>query len=101
MTYRREFTWYRQISPPTIAAQGYSPGESKPVTDGVEGLGFELVRAPALYDIGEFIVLDTVKDLLFVVFRVDEDGIPRALRAIELDKYEAIRVADEFKEASE
>lgn len=99
LTHRREFGWVRQIRRNTIVAEEFRTDEEKrEIVNGMEALGFEEVRAPALYDNGDFIVIDTVKDLSFAVCRVRGESVTK-LRDIPLDKYEAIRVADEFKEA--
>lgn len=72
--------------------------EKSVIVNGMESLGFEKVSGPPLYDNGDFIVIDTIKDLRFVVARVYAEGNIQEYRQVDLDKYEAIRVADEFKE---
>lgn len=100
MAQKREFGWVRQIRRNRVIADIYRTNEQKrEIVNGLEELGFEQVQAPALYDNDDFIVIDTVKDLMFAVCRVTRQGDVTKLRDIPLDKYEAIRVADEFKEA--
>jgi hypothetical protein len=79
----------------------FTDGTSKPVVQfGLEEMGLEHMTGPAPYDNGDFIVVDTVAHgLEWTVLRVQEDGTVSPMRVVPLDKYEAIRVADEFKEA--
>lgn len=63
-----------------------------------EALGIEKVVGEPLYDNGTFYVVDTVKDLQFAVLG-HHAGVSTLYRTIPLDKYEAIRVADELLEA--
>lgn len=96
----REFGWMRQIRASRLVPWGFTTTEEKQhIVNGMDDLGFEKVQGAPLYDNGDFVVIDTVKDLSFSVLRVWEDGSLSVMREIPLDKYEAIRVADEFKEA--
>lgn len=59
MTQQREFGWVRQIRRNGVIADIQRTDEQKrEIVNGLEELGFEEVRAPALYDNGEFIVID-------------------------------------------
>lgn len=96
----REVSWMRQRrAARAIAAVFMTPNEAREIVNGMDFLGFEKVTGPPLYDNGDFVVIDTVKDLSFSVMRVGEDGSLSLIREVSLDKYEAIKVADEFKEA--
>lgn len=64
-----------------------------------DSLGIERIHDFPLYDNGMFYVIDRVADLSFVVCMHHEDG-PQQMQTVDLDKYEAIRLADEYREAA-
>jgi hypothetical protein len=83
----REVGWYRHER---AMAMGPALGL------GVVDAGHELVTALPTYDNGAYYVIDTVKDLVWQVMSW-ETGRP--MREVRLDKYEAIRVADDLHES--
>lgn len=93
----RHVAWIRKERSASIQAS-FRPVSTKAHL-GMEDLGMELVTGAPLYDNGLFFVVDTVKDLEFTILWEDEHGHPREIRRVRLDKYEAIRIADEMKEA--
>lgn len=92
----RVVTWWRQEYRSTIPVATYCDLDAhKPIiVIDEEMLGLVKVTEPPAYDNGVFYVIDTIKDLKWAVLK---DG--HVYRTINLDKYEAIRVADEMKEA--
>ena len=95
----RQITWIRKFRRSTAVATGFSTDDEKrEILNAMECLGFEKVSGAPLYETKDFVVIDTVKDLDFAVLRVVDGGF-QTMREIPLDKYEAIRIADEFQEA--
>jgi hypothetical protein len=88
----------RQNAAPKINFWWAEAGTEKPVSTFAD-LGSEMVTGPPVYDNGVFFVLDTVKDCEWAVCVVEGFIIQKLRRTT--DKYEAIRWADEFKEAAE
>lgn len=95
----RVYHWIRQETRPDFKMD--YPLDEKPSLV-LQDLGLREVSGPARYENGQFIVLDTVApDLEFSVIRVNDNGSLSEMRRVPLDKYEAIRLADEYAEAEE
>ena len=100
---RRKVTWVRKHKRATFdnMLSWVDSGATKQVTDlTLDMLGMEKVCDYPAYDNGMFYVVDTVADVEWTVMRFHDD-VATTYRVIPLDKYEAIRVADELKEAEE
>jgi hypothetical protein len=92
----------RQHAAPKIEFEFVTANGGKP-TSTFADLGSEMVTGPPVYEAGDFVVLDTVKDCQWTVCQVMNDGPPHSVRALRqtTDKYEAIRWCDEFREVQE
>lgn len=77
-----------------------SGGSKHAAGDGVAALGIERVHDYPAYDNGMFVVVDTVKDVEWSVLRMVE-GKAQHFKTVPLDKYEAIRLADEYKDSED
>lgn len=98
----RDRIWIQHIrAPHPDIAAWVGEDEKKQIVDSLEFMGYKKMIGPATYEIGPFFVLEMVKDLVWTVFMEQDDAwlAGRKLRDIPLDKYEAIKVADEFWEA--
>lgn len=97
----RQIRWIRQERGLNTSLLFGSQQNEKPCL-GMGDLGFEHVIGEPLYDNGLYFVVDSVRDLTFDVL-CTRDGMPGyfTARTVQLDKYEAIRIADEMKEADE
>lgn len=88
-----KISWMQQQRRPTIESFYGDPGD-KPVYYGVDSLGLESVTEYPAYSNGDFAVIDVVKDLDWLVLDLSNFYPMRKT----MDKYEAIRWADEYKE---
>jgi hypothetical protein len=96
----RTVRWVRRHKAPDHIPVGQSDG-AKPVTQWDWGfIGSEEVYDRPLYDNGAYFVIDTVAGLQFTICMM-VDNCVRTIKAVELDKYEAIRLADDYKDADE
>lgn len=85
----KQVAWVRQVSRPRIDDLY---GDAKPCF-GMGDLGLEQVLESPAYDNGMYFVVDTVKDLEWVV--IAWEGMVKMKRF--LSKYEAIEWADDLK----
>jgi hypothetical protein len=95
----RVVTWMRQERGLSLPRTSFSPFD-KP-TYGISDLGFEKVCGLPAYDNGNYIVIDTVKDIKWAVMAVRTGGAMIKMRDDFINKYEAIEYADDLLAADE
>lgn len=95
----RQVKWVQKVAYGQFNASvlsGYELSGEKPViTLGMDEMGCEVRCGEPIYDNGSYYVIDTVKDLKYVVL----DNNNSMITEVDLDKYEAIRLADDYKDA--
>lgn len=94
----RHVAWVQQRRRPALCAT-YGPTEAVKPNVPFDQLGLEVRTGEPVYDNGSFFIVDTIEDLVWAICYSDPRGSICILKTVELDKYEAIRVADELKEA--
>lgn len=88
-------TWYRKQARTRFDNFPCPEGDCKPTLT-IDSLGIVAVNGYPAYDNGSYYVVDTVLDLEWVV--VSWEGHVQ-MKVFPLDKYEAIRHADDLKES--
>lgn len=94
----RTITWMRKERRAELPAPVSYVGSKPTYHLDFDHMGIVRVEGPPLYDNGVFFVIDTVQDLEYAVCRF-HGAVNTVYRRVRLDKYEAIRVADELKES--
>lgn len=90
----REVSWtqrFRGLSPDAVFG-------GKQIVVGIEELGIRMMTGKPAYDNGRYFVVETVAEGLEWTI-VSDEHVP--MQVVQLDKYEAIRIADEFADSEE